>query len=255
MNKEYSRKSDLYDDFFICVKFQFSFDLIPILEEVGWIQETSLGDIEEDIIHREDYYLGRGAVMKSPEGDDIAVLAHETGPETWIIPIAKYVAGAITAGVLGNAAYDLIRKLISSVDYSHRDTMVKIRTPEYETIDLSRLSVIRQQEIIEGVISHRIRQLGLVSGDKDRPSLQVLNERIDILEDQLRTIAVKYLEISTEFQKERTRWRNQLGNLHQRIADLEKSDSVICQVVIEEEIKATKNEKQAQKTERACSAR
>jgi len=34
-----------------------------------------------------------------------------------------------------------------------------------------------------------------------------------------------------------------------------KSDSVICQVVIEEEIKATKNEKQAQKTERACSAR
>jgi len=33
------------------------------------------------------------------------------------------------------------------------------------------------------------------------------------------------------------------------------SDSVICQVVIEEEIKATKNEKQAQKTERACSAR
>jgi hypothetical protein len=249
MVSKYSSKSDLYRDFLLCVKYRIPeyrpYDKVhDLLREMGWAQETSLERIREDIVYQRDddnkgqsdiigdldHQIGAyGMVLLTPEGDEVAVLEHETGPEVWIIPIATFIGGAIVSGIIGNAAYDLIHKLyiklgkawertgpIEDDYYRHFYISIKVRTPENETVDLTQQCISRKREIVRRTVLIRMIQLGIEveevaeANTLGQPvTLQKLEKRIKRLEEQMGTIVLKYRELASQFQKERETWQRQ----------------------------------------------
>jgi len=246
MINKYSTKGDLYKDFLLCVKFRtkpyYSHykQFYDLLDDMGWTADMSIEHVEEDIVHREDDYVSSGALLADPEGEYVAFLEHETGAEFWIIPIVTFVGGAIASGVIGNAAYDLIRKLHTTLnkaqktekqdepdDYFRSQAQISIvlRTPGYETVDLTQLPLGRRQEILEQTVQNRLKELKIQSDGEVQLSverrplqgLQGLERRIRQLEDQVGTLALRHLELETEFQKERTEWRRRSAHTHRQV--------------------------------------
>jgi hypothetical protein len=243
MTYKYAAKSDLYQEFLLCVKFEGGYDtygdFYDLLRDDGWVQQTELSDISDDIANTGDIFTGRGNVLLKSSNETMALLIHENGPEAWIIPFTAFVAGSIASGVIGNAAYDLIQRLFamlirarekrysedtvhtSSFDYGARHSEIKIilRTPDYQTVDLARLTRSRQIELIQKIIGDRLSQMNLEHGVA--PEIKSLMKRLDDLEDQLKATQRNYALLADEFQKERIEWRSRSENHNLRISTLE----------------------------------
>lgn len=249
MSDIYSAKSDLYHKFVLCIKYrseQYDYAEYPffydLLKNEGWFQQTELARISDDLVPS-GRYLASGKILSKSSNESMAILEHESGAEIWIIPLTTFVAGAIATGVIGNAAYDLIRKIHSMMVKSrqqsdsgheagrhfinHDDQWSKfstiLRTPDYETIDISQLPAEKQLDLIQRVISYRLLQLNIDL--KEKAETKSLEKRIEGLENHLKEINLSHLQLIEEFQKERTVWRNRTANLSARLNRLENANN------------------------------
>jgi hypothetical protein len=242
----YSAKSELYHQFALCIKYRCQrsdytsyASFYDLLENEGWFQQADLQRISDDV-NPSGRYLASGKILSNPKSETAAVLEHESGAEIWIIPVATFVAGAIASGVIGNAAYDLIRKMYSMLvkarqksdtdlgrSFIARDDerytfSIILRTPDYETIDISQLPMDRQLELIQRTISYRLLQLRIER--EETTETRSLERRVEGLENQLNVINLSHLQLMNEFQKERTEWRSRTSDLSARLTRLEETN-------------------------------
>jgi hypothetical protein len=90
---------------------------------------------------------------------DALIYGHESGPEIFLIPAAFFLSDAVTSGIVGNFAYDLLKKIYSVsitaarkqlIEYSTRysSRLQEASTSADEEITISDLEVAEKLEII-----------------------------------------------------------------------------------------------------------
>jgi len=109
----------------------------------------------------------QGNYLLEPEDGRCKTLinCHESGPEVWILPVASFIAGGISSGVLGNLAYDLLKDLYKKTITAFRNlTMPHEKSKKHEMFelrlykpnDMSDHDFEDARKMIEGLIEIRV---------------------------------------------------------------------------------------------------